>query len=173
MLYNKFEILCAGLFGSSWKKQTADSLHIDQRRIQDWSKRDAPLPDFVEKELAVIADRRLKEVSFSKESIDNFNYHKHAILAGEVHHLDEELVTEEEIAEFIESQGYCVLQQAWKMKLSGDSLNKIKNWCSSIFLESDDIATWLERHDIDFEIDAESARADKLYDVISAVEDWF
>lgn len=175
MLYYKFEIIGKNLFGSSWKKQMADNLFIDHRRIQDWSKRGTELPEFLEKELKNIAERRVLEAKFALSNIDSFDYHAYAILMGETHHLDENRITIEDIEQFLKSQKYTLLQSAWSFKQNGDSLEEITEWLESMALSENDIAAWCENNECDITDinELQNDRADNLADIIQTVNDWF
>ena len=175
MLYNKFEIIGKNLFGSSWKKQMADNLFIDHRRIQDWSKRGTDLPAYVDKELKAIAERRSLEAKFALSNIDSFDYHAYAVLMGETHHLDENRITIEDIEQFLKSQKYTLLQSAWSFKQNGDSLEEITEWLENMALSENDIAAWYENNEcsiIDI-FELQNNRSDNLSDIIQTVSGWF
>lgn len=175
MLYNQFEIIGKNLFGSSWKKQMADNLFIDHRRIQDWSKRGTDLPEFVTTELKNIAERRSIESQFALSNIDSFDHHSYAVLMGEVHYLDSDRITKDDLIQFIKSQKYTLLRAAWTFKQNDDSFEEIKNWCESMVWSENDIAQWCENTDcniIDIE-EIQYMRSDNLDDAIQIISEWF
>lgn len=62
MTYQELEEIGQGIFGKSWKRQIADALNIDERRVNDWSKRQSALPEFVETELKPVITQRFEEI---------------------------------------------------------------------------------------------------------------
>ena len=167
MYYSELKIICHNLFGRSWKSQIADYFLIDKRRINDWSKKGGELPEFAKNKLPALIERRLKEAEHAKKMYNSFDCHKNAVFVGEVHGLDEDIITINEIYEFIQNQKWRVTEQAKSQKCEGLQLGEIIEIIESDFLSENDISCWCKRNDLflDNMDEIEESRADAYFDV--------
>lgn len=167
MYYSQFEVVCKNLFGRSWKSQVADYFMIDRRRVNDWSKRGGELPEFVKNELSTLIERRTKEVNHARKMFNGFDYHLNAIFSGETHHLNQELITIDDIKEFINNQMWRVKENAKVQKSEGVDISEIIEDIENDFLSENDISGWCNQHDLflDHLDEIKELRADACLDV--------
>lgn len=137
-------------FGHSWQDQVANYLMINKETLCSWIDQDT-IPAWVKLELKPLADRRAKETQFALNHIDsNLNDYLHAdaILKGQVNHYNYEKYNFNDVQEFIENQKFTILDFAKQLIRDGQDESFVLEQVKSLFLNEQDIVSYLKQHHI-------------------------